>query len=105
MIDSTLQIPPSLLVGEQKATLGFFLGIPVPPITEISDNIKNSELSDEPDINPTGIICQVLNKTVLNKKMPRGMGFVDLTLFLKKGTGYVFGYQFLRLGMMIQPTR
>jgi hypothetical protein len=69
MIDSTLQILPSLLVGEQKVTLGFFLDIPVPPITDISDNINNSELSDRTDINSPGIICQVLNKTVLNKKM------------------------------------
>ncbi len=33
------------------------------------------------------------------------MGFVDFTPPLKKGAGYFFGYQFLRLGMMIQPTR
>jgi hypothetical protein len=70
MIDSTLQILPSLLVGEQKVTLGFFLDIPVPPITEISDNINNSELSDRTDINSPGIICQVLNKTVLSE-VPR----------------------------------
>jgi hypothetical protein len=65
MIDSTLQILPSLLVGEQKVTFGFFLDIPLPPIMEISDNIKNSELSDKPDITSTGITCQVLNRKCL----------------------------------------
>jgi hypothetical protein len=65
MIDSTLQILPSLLVGEQKVTLEFFLGILLPPIMEISDNINNSELSDNADVNSTGIICQVLNRKCL----------------------------------------
>jgi hypothetical protein len=100
MIDSTLQKLPSLLAVEQRPTFGFFLDIRVPPITEISDNINNSELSDKPDFNSTGIICQVLNK-----KMPGEWVSRILPTPLKKGTGYFFGYQFLRLGMMIQPTR
>jgi hypothetical protein len=32
---------------------------------EISDNINNSELSDNADVNSTGIICQVLNRKCL----------------------------------------
>ncbi len=58
MIDSTLQLLIPLPIGEQTVTLGLLLDIGLPPPTQISDNIKLSELSDGSDFNLNERFCQ-----------------------------------------------